>query len=295
MDDTASPQNDSGQAGDEESVNLADYLRVVSRNRRIIFWICAVIVIVTAVISLILPKKYAATASILPPMEFLQDQAKLTTSLGLGLGKGGLASQLLGMSNIADMYVEILKSQVIADAIINRFDLMKLYHKKYRSEALIKLSDNTIIKGSSEGIVSITVLDRDRNRAAEMANAYVDELDRQNKRLSMGQSTSKRVFLENRLKEIQAELSNIENITSREARIKEMLFELLTKEYEIAKIEEAKSMPTIQILDRAVVPEKKYSPKRIQMIVLAGIAGLFVSILFAFSREYFARNPVNSR
>ena len=72
-----------------------------------------------------------------------------------------------------------------------------------------------------------------------------------------------------------------------------MLFELLTKEYEIAKIEEAKSMPTIQILDKALVPEKKYSPKILQMIVLAGIAALFVSILFAFSREYFARNPLN--
>lgn len=294
MDDTARPQIDSGQASDEESINLADYLRVVSRNRRMIFWICAVTVIVTAFISLILPKKYAATASILPPMEFLQDQAKLTTGLGLGLGKG-LAAELLGMSSIADMYTEILKSQVIADAIIDRFDLMNLYHKKYRSEALMKLKENTIFKGSNEGIVSITVIDRDRNRAADMANAYVDELDRQNKRLSTGQTTSKRVFLENRLKEIRAELSNIDNITSREARIKEVLFELLTKEYEVAKIEEAKSMPTIQILDKAVVPEKKYSPKRMQMIVLAGIAGLFISILFVFSREYFVRNPLNSR
>ncbi|MGA2467031.1 MAG: GNVR domain-containing protein, partial [Thermodesulfobacteriota bacterium] len=97
---------------------------------------------------------------------------------------------------------------------------------------------------------------------------------------------SKKVFLENRLREIEKDLSGIDNLLSRDAKIKEMLFELLTKEYEIAKIEEAKSMPTIQVLDKAVVPEKKYKPKRTQMVVLAGVISLFVSVLAAFVREH---------
>jgi uncharacterized protein involved in exopolysaccharide biosynthesis len=62
---------------------------------------------------------------------------------------------------------------------------------------------------------------------------------------------SKKIPLENRLKEIKQELNQIDSMLSSDAKIKEMLFELLTKEYEIAKIEEAKSMPTIQVLDSA--------------------------------------------
>jgi uncharacterized protein involved in exopolysaccharide biosynthesis len=304
MDDTARPQSDIGktesetakyqsvrQDDDTDTINLADYLRVISKHRIMIFLICAIAVIMTAIVSLFLPKRFSATASILPPMELLQDQSKLGSNLGLG--KGGLAAELFGGSNVTDMYVGILKSRVIADAIIDKFNLMKLYRKKYHSEAIGELRENTTIKGSEGGIVSITVLDRDPERAAAMANAYVEELDRQNKRLSTGQTTSKRVFLENRLREIQTDLSNIENMPSREAKIKEMLFELLTREYEVAKIEEAKSMPTIQVLDKAVVPEKRSRPKRKQMVLLAGTTALFVSVFAAFVREYLARTPLD--
>jgi len=168
--------------------------------------------------------------------------------------------------------------------------LMKVYkEKKYKTNVRKKLRKNTFIKVSDEGIVSITVEDRDPNRAAAMANAYVEELDRQNKRLSAGQATSKRLFLSNRLKEIEEELSKIENLLSREAKIKEMLYELLTREYEIAKIEEAKNMSTIQILDRAVVPERKCKPNRRQMVMLSAITALFLAVFAAFAREYFAK------
>ena len=70
-----------------------------------------------------------------------------------------------------------------------------------------------------------------------------------------------------------------------------MLFELLTREYELARIEEAKDLglPTIQILDRAVVPEMKSKPKRGRMVMLSGIVALFIAIFAAFAREYFAR------
>lgn len=137
--------------------------------------------------------------------------------------------------------------------------------------------------------IAITVEDKDPERAAALANAYVEELDRQNKRLSSRQATSKRVFLENRLKEIERQLSNIENIPAKQARMKEMLYEMLSRECELARIEEAKSMPTIQVLDEAIVPEKKSKPNRRQMVTLAGVTAFFCSILLAFAREYFSR------
>jgi uncharacterized protein involved in exopolysaccharide biosynthesis len=272
----------------EDEINLADYLRVISKHRRMIFWICAVTVIITAVISMLLPKMYAATGSVVPPMDTLQRESLL--SGGLSAAKNPMLRQVMDVGSISDMYVGILRSRSVADALIERFDLGRVYGKENTPYLTRKiLGDRTSIKVGDEGIVAIIVEDRDPCRAANIANAYVEELDRQNKRLFVGQATGKKVFLENRLGEIKQELSQIDSMLSRDARTKEMLFELLTKEYEIAKIEEAKSMPTIQVLDRASAPEKKCRPRRGQMVVLAGVTSLFVSIFAAFIREHFAR------
>ena len=82
---------------------------------------------------------------------------------------------------------------------------------------------------------------------------------------------------------------------TRDLKIQEAIFELLSSQYEQAKIQEAKNTPTIQVLDRAVPPEKRSRPKRAMMVILAGIASLFVGIVFAFGLEYLQatrkRNP----
>ncbi|MCK4788069.1 MAG: hypothetical protein KAV87_30225 [Desulfobacteraceae bacterium] len=276
----------------EDEINLIDYFRVTFKYRKMVLWICGVVVVMTAIISLLSPKIYSATTSIVPPMDILQKGSAIG---GLGAeGSGAVGSSILvdimGVTSIADFYVGFLESRVIADAIIDRFDLMKVYEeKKYKSNVRKKLKKNTTIEVSDGDIVTITVEDRDPNRAAAVANAYVEELDRQNKRLSTGQATSKRVFLESRLAEIEEKLSNIENIPTREARIQEMVFELLTREYEIAKIEEAKSMPTIQILDRAIVPEVRMPRRTKRKVMLAGVVSLMLGVFVAFTREYFAK------
>jgi uncharacterized protein involved in exopolysaccharide biosynthesis len=166
---------------------------------------------------------------------------------------------------------------------------MNVYEADYQGSARDKLRDNTAIDVSDEGVVTITVEDREPNRAAAVANAYITELDKQNKRLSSGQATSKRVFLESRLKEIEEELSNIENIPAKQAQIKEMLYELLARESELAKIEEAKSMPTIQVLDEAVVPERRLARGTKRRVMVAGALSLMLGMLLAFVREYIAK------
>lgn len=282
---SAAPQ-DTG----DESISLVDYLRVITSRRRMIFWVCTIAVVMTGIVSLLLPKSYAATASVVPPMDVLQKES----GAGLGAIKSSMLRKAMDVSGITDMYVGILRSRSIADALIERFDLPAVYGiKKDISAVRQKLSARTSIKVTYEGIVTITVEDRDPCRAADIANAYVEELDRQNKRLFVGQASSKKIFLENRLREIEQELSRIDNLLSRDAKIKEMLFELLTREYEIAKIEEAKSMPTIQVLDNAVVPEKKCKPKRRQMVLLAGATGLFFSVIGAFVHEHFTRTSLD--
>jgi len=275
---------------DEEEINLLDYIRVIFKYRRMILWICGIAIVTTVIISLLLPEIYSATTTIVPPTEILQKGAGLTKVLGKEESSISLiVSEAIDVKNIVNTYVGILNSRVVADAIIDRFNLLRIYDVKKRSEARNKLRKNTTIKASKENIIHITVEDRDPNRAAAMANAYVEELDRQNKRLFAGQATSKRIFLENGLKEIEEKLSKKENILSREARIQEMLFELLTREYEIARIEEAKSMPTIQILDRAIVPEVRLPRGIVKKTLLAGVVSFMLAVFAAFAREYFAR------
>jgi tyrosine-protein kinase Etk/Wzc len=81
----------------------------------------------------------------------------------------------------------------------------------------------------------------------------------------------------------------------REVKIQEGVFELLTQQYEQYKIQETKDTPTIQVLDRAVPPERRFRPRRAKLVGLSGILSLFASMVFIFGLEYFKvlrqRNP----
>jgi len=270
-----------------DEINLLDYLRVIYKYRWMIMILTILTMAATVVYSLCQPRMYQANTSIVPPIDMLSKGSGLSGKLG------GASSVLLqGMLNEGDLsglYVGILESRTVSEALIDRFDLINVYGKKKditRTDARKILKGNTTTKASKEGIVHITVKDLDPKRVATLANAYVEELDIQIKQLSGGQATSKRVFLETRLKEIQGELSKIESLQSREVQIKEMLFELLNRECEIAKIEEAKSMPTIQVLDTAIAPEIGMGRGTAKKGILAGIATMMLGVFIAFGREY---------
>ena len=273
-------------AGAPSQIDLFDYIRVVYRYRRMILVICFLTAVTTGVASFLSPISYVARTSIMPPLESLEGKSRLGAGM-LGGAESALLRNVMDVTSVADVYVGILESRAVSDALVERFDLTGVYEVEGRSyKAREKLRENTKIDASGEGLVYISVEDRDPNRAAAIANAYVEELDEQNKRLSSGQATSKRVFLETRLKEIEQKLSRIESIPSREAQVQEMLYELLIRESEIAKIEEAKSMPTIQVLDPATPPERRKARGTVRKTMLAGIVALVFGIFLAFTREY---------
>ena len=219
-------------------------------------------------------------------------------NLGMFAGGASLLRNAMDTGNMADKYVEILTSRAVSDAVIDRFDLMRVYNRgPLRQKTRARLQKNTTIRVSKEGTLYVTVEDKDPNRAAAMANAYVEELDKQNKRLSIGQATGKRTFLETRLQEMEQKFSRIDSIRSYEAQVQETLYELLMRELELAKIEEAKSMPTIQVLDPAVPPEIRKPRGTIGKAILAGVVAFVCVVFFAFTREYYVecgRGPVGS-
>jgi uncharacterized protein involved in exopolysaccharide biosynthesis len=268
----------------DDEIDLLEYLRIIRRYVWMILALCIIAMSVTVVKSLRTPRVYQSAVTIVPPLDILQRESAGT----LGSLNSPLLRQAMDKATggITKMYVEILESREVADAIVDRFRLMETYENMcYRSSASGQLKANTTIKTTQSGAVRITVTDRDPNRAMAIAGAYVEELDLRNKKLSTGQATSKRLFLENRLKEVEAKLSKIDNILSREAKTQEMLYDLLVTQYEMAKIDEAKSMPTIQVLDPPIVPELGVARGTVRKGLSAGIAAGMLGILLAFARE----------
>jgi len=83
----------------------------------------------------------------------------------------------------------------------------------------------------------------------------------------------------------------------REVKYQETLLELFAKQFELAKIDEAKEGTLVQVLDVAVVPDKKASPKRSLMVLLAGIMAFILAVFYAFYTEIKTRiknNPENA-
>jgi tyrosine-protein kinase Etk/Wzc len=75
----------------------------------------------------------------------------------------------------------------------------------------------------------------------------------------------------------------------RELKTQEALFEQLTKQYELAKINEARDSSTLQVLDEAVTPLRKSKPKRALIVILSTVTAFLCSVFLVFIREYLAK------
>ncbi|HEY6874642.1 MAG TPA: Wzz/FepE/Etk N-terminal domain-containing protein [Geobacteraceae bacterium] len=195
----------------EDTINLLDYLEVIVKRKRLIIRTTLAAFVLSIVVSILLPNVYSSTAKILPPQ---QDSSGLMGML-MGQAGGGMASlagDLLGKGSPADMYVGILNSDAVSDAIIDRFHLMQVYKEKYRVDAYKTLDKKVdIIAGKKDGIISITVEDKDPKRAAAMANAYVEELGRLTAQLNMTGAGQNKAFYEERLAKAKVDLARAED------------------------------------------------------------------------------------
>jgi uncharacterized protein involved in exopolysaccharide biosynthesis len=71
----------------------------------------------------------------------------------------------------------------------------------------------------------------------------------------------------------------------RQVKYYETLFELFAKQYELAKVDEAREGSTIQVLDAAVAPEKKSKPKKALIALLSTLAAGFICLMYVFFRQ----------
>ncbi len=198
---------------DDDEISLLDLLIVLAERKRLIFWITAGSAIVALIVSLLLPLRYTASASLLTPQQNSSLSAQLASQLGaLGpmaaLTSGGAGSLL---KNPNDIYVGMLRSQTVEDAMIQHFGLMQEYRKKNLTDARKAFEKYATVDGSQkDGFIHISVDDRDPVRAAALANGYVDQFRSLSQNLAITEAQQRRLFFESQLKQANQDLGDAE-------------------------------------------------------------------------------------
>ena len=399
----------------ETTVTTVERFRLFWEHRKLLFRVAVYALLASTLVAFLIPKSYTSTAQLMPP------DAQATSAMALmagmaakaGGGLGAVAGDLLGVKSSGALFVGVLRSQTAQDRLIQQFDLRKVYGAGLIVNARRKLDENTSIsEDRKSGIISISVTDHNPQRAAALANAYVDQLNTLVAELSTSSAHRERVFLEERLKvakqdlddaanqlaqfssknntldiqlegkamldaagtiggELIAAQSQLEGLRQiytnnnsrvramqarvaelrrqleklggtqgkaaknspgrtlaknqdadpppgqiadpptdqtatqsgdmpyptirsfpllgaryadyyRRAKIQETVFELLTQQYELAKVQEAKETPSVRVLDPATIPEWKSSPPRLLIMLLGTVFALSVSVVWVF-------------
>ncbi|HEY6351153.1 MAG TPA: Wzz/FepE/Etk N-terminal domain-containing protein [Candidatus Angelobacter sp.] len=365
---------------EREKRRFPESLIIVAKHKFFIVCFVAGVAVLSAVVSMFLTKIYTANARILPPQQSQSIASAMLSQLGpLAPMLMGGAGGALGMHNPNDMYVAMLRSRTVADDLIDRFDLMNVYRQKLRVEARKRLAVATeITAGLKDNIISISVEDPDAQRSSNLANGYVEELEKLTKTLSVTDAGKRRLFFEREAKSANDELANAEQelkLTEektgiiqldnqsrvmlqayadlraqvtvkevqvqamrsfatpenpdllrseselaalrtqlarmeqgarsgavvplekvpgvaleyvrkfREVKYREALLELMLKQYEIARIDESKDSSIIQVLDKALPPEKRSWPPRTVLVMVCTFLALMVAISAVLVRE----------
>lgn len=205
--------------GREEPIRMKPPRWVVHANllwqhRRLLARVVAISLVVSLGIAFVIPKQYKSTASIMPPDQqgaSAMMMAALAGRLGNLGALGSLAGGLAGVRSSSDLFIQLLRSGTVSDHLIDRFDLQHVYHNRYRVDTAKHLAHITkITEDKKSGVISIEVEDTDRARARDLAQAYLDELNQLVTRTNTSAAHRERVFIEQRLHDVQANLEDAE-------------------------------------------------------------------------------------
>lgn len=191
----------------EEELTLLDVFNILWSNKLMIIGITFIFAVVSILYALSLPFTYRAECRILPPQRSSGGMGSLAASLG------GLADfvGLPSATTSGRLMLGILQGNSVVDAIIDRFNLMEEMSMDIRVNARASVLDKLDAQEDAKsGIVSIACVDGDPQRAADLANAFVDELQKKLHELSMSETLEKKAFFESQLMQAQQELQDAE-------------------------------------------------------------------------------------
>jgi uncharacterized protein involved in exopolysaccharide biosynthesis len=380
---------------DGYEVSLIDVLTQLAYRKWLIAKVMGIVVLAGVILCFVSPVQYTAVTKIMPPQQ-TQSGASMMMNQLTAAGEGSLAAFAgggLGLKNPNDIYIGLLTSRPIADAIIQKFDLAKVYHVRDMTATRKELAGNTVVTSEKNGFISVSVTDKDKKRVAEMANAYTDELRILTKSLAVTEASQRRLFYEEHMKQakealVTAELAfqqvqqqkglvqldaqakamieslavlraqvsakqvevqalrsysteqnpdvqlaerELTSLQAEEARLEQSnhapgiaglglgnvpaagleylraahelqyqqaLFDMLMKQYDAAKLDESKDAAIIQVVEPAIEPDRKSSPKRAIILVLSIFVGFFagcILALFLWWKELAQVDPITAR
>jgi uncharacterized protein involved in exopolysaccharide biosynthesis len=374
------------EAGDR----MVARLRLLWSHRWWLFRVSLCALAASVLLAFLIPARYESTARLMPPdSPSSSGLALAAAAMGGGAGGlGGIAGDVLGLKSTGDVFVGILGSRTVEDKLINQFGLKKLYGDSRMEDARRDLAERTAVSVDRKSqIIVVMVTDRSPQRAAAMAQAYIEELNRLVAELSTSSARRERIFLEGRLQAVSHDLEAAEKEFSqfasenmavdikeqgkamfdaaasvqgqliaaqsqyeglrqiytdnnagvrtvkaridelqhqleklggkgestvnvfaqpgeslypsirklsllgvsyadlyRRTKIQEAVFESLTKEYELAKVQEAKEIPSVRVLDAPNIPEKKSFPPRLLILVMGMAFALTAASTWVFGK-----------
>jgi uncharacterized protein involved in exopolysaccharide biosynthesis len=189
-------------------LDLPAVLAAAWRERRRITLTCIAASLLTLGIAFLLPRWYRAQAVILPPEE--SDLLSNMSMAQRALSKFPAFGILTDYYTPADVFKAVLLSRSVQEELVDRFDLRRVYKQKSLEKTLKLLKTRYRVKMNPDGTIAVSVEDRDPRRAADMANAFLEELDRYNIEKRNSQARRTREFLERRVAETDSMLRQAE-------------------------------------------------------------------------------------
>lgn len=195
-------------------VSLIRLLTQLAHGKWLVAKVTAIFILIGVALFLVLPARYTAGTTIMPPQQTQSASSLLMNQLA-NSGGGSLAAAVtgggLGIKNPNDTYIGLLKSRPVADAILKQFELNKVYHARDMTAARKALADKTeIVSDTKSGFITVSVSDRERWRASAIANAYTDQLRTLTKTLSVTEASRRRLFYEDQLQHAREALISAE-------------------------------------------------------------------------------------
>lgn len=294
----------------ESEVDLFALTGLFVKRKRWLIATVGGVMLMTALITLLLPNKYKSTATILPSgtVDAIAEWKDLA-------GLGGFA---LNDQNTSELFPVILRSRQISEVVLNReysftdnSKPMTLTLAEYfgldSPDRLRQALANTTSIGLDKktGVLDIAVETKYPEFSRAILNQYLTELETFNlhKRRSQGKDNAQ--YLARQLKEMQRELEQAEDsleqfqlvnrdwatssdpaITKtlsrqqRDIEVKSKTYLFLRQEYEIAKLDAQKDVPIVRILDQPSLPTEKSGPHRSLAVIISGLISLFAALLF---------------
>jgi tyrosine-protein kinase Etk/Wzc len=204
-------------SGEPEDLTFLDVLLIVTQRKKLVGIVTAICTAFALLLAFALPQEYTATVIILPPQGNSSMSSMLASQLeGVGGAVSGMAGSMLGAKNVNDMYVSMLKSRSVEDAVIQRYGLQSEYRKNYLAETRRALEKHTKIDGSTkDGLIRLNFWDRNPNRAAEVANGYVNQFRDLSQHLAITEASQRRVIFQSQLDKTKTDLENADEALKR--------------------------------------------------------------------------------